>query len=352
MALPSRHGVTVLLGKLLRDFAFFLEIYIFTECGRRQTAVTTERGDMTGIKIEDIAFVGFRAPDLSKMRSFMEDFGAIVVRQDDQQLFMRGCGEAPFLHMTELGDPAFLMVGFRAGSLEDLDRLARQEGLQPLASDAPGGGMFIDLRDPDGHQVRVVAGQVDAQRIPFGDPAAWNFASARPRLSSAKRTEEGPAKIVRLGHCVLSVSDFRASEAWYKARFGFITSDEIEAAPGVAVGAFMRCDRGDIPTDHHTLFLLQAPTGPGFNHAAFEVRDIEDLLAGHARLLDQKRDLSWGVGRHYLGSQVFDYWRDPWGHTLEHWTDGDLFTAADGSNTATVAELVGVQWGPAFPGHL
>ena len=46
---------------------------------------------------------------------------------------------------------------------------------------------------------------------------------------------------------------------------------------------------------------------------------------------------------------MFDYWRDPWGHTLEHWTDGDLFTAADGSNIATVQDLLGVQWGPAPP---
>ena len=23
---------------------------------------------------------------------------------------------------------------------------------------------------------------------------------------------------------------------------------------------------------------------------------------------------AWGVGRHILGSQIFDYWRDPFGH--------------------------------------
>ncbi len=33
----------------------------------------------------------------------------------------------------------------------------------------------------------------------------------------------------------------------------------------------MRCDRGDTPTDHHTLFLLQGPDRQDFNHAAFEV---------------------------------------------------------------------------------
>lgn len=105
----------------------------------------------------------------------------------------------------------------------------------------------------------------------------------------------------------------------------------------------------DTPTDHHTLFLAQLPSGPGFNHAAFEVRDIEDVLSGH-NLLKAKDSLpAWGIGRHYPGSQVFDYWRDPWGHTVEHWTDGDMFTAEDEPRMGTVADLLGAQWGPAMP---
>lgn len=145
------------------------------------------------------------------------------------------------------------------------------------------------------------------------------------------------------------MSDFRTVEAWYKQRFGLITSDEIEMAPGVAIGAFLRCDRGDQPTDHHTLFLLQSPRGPGFNHAAFEVANLDDLMRGHTHLKNAGRTAVWGVGRHILGSQVFDYWKDPWGHEMEHWTDGDLFTAADGSHTATMADLLDVQWGPRHP---
>jgi catechol 2,3-dioxygenase-like lactoylglutathione lyase family enzyme len=283
------------------------------------------------------------------MRDFMEDFGAVAAVQTDSCLYMRGLGAAPFLHVTDLGDPGFAMLGFRAGSMEDLQTLADQVGLTAEPLNAPGGGYFIDLADPDGHLVRVVAGQQPAPPMAFDPPAAWNFARDKPRLRAVKRVEPGPSKIVRLGHCVLNVSDFRASEAWYKSHFGFITSDEIDVAPGVTLGAFLRCDRGDTPTDHHTLFLAQLPSGPGFNHAAFEVRDIEDLLAGHARLTAQAYDLAWGVGRHYLGSQVFDYWRDPWGHTVEHWTDGDMFTAADAPRKASLDEVLGAQWGPAMP---
>ena len=300
------------------------------------------------IKIEDIAFVRFRAPDLGEMRRFLEDFG-LESELHDGALYARGAGPAPFLHVTEPGAPGFAGLGLRAASLDDLHALAGAEGLEVRPSSAPGGGHVVVLADPDGHRIEVVAGQADEPQRPLPAREPWNSAADRPRLRQTKRTGQGAAHVVRLGHAVLNVSDFRASEAWYKARFGFITSDEIALNPGFSLGAFLRCDRGETPTDHHTLFLVQSPKGPGFNHAAFEVADLDDLMAGHAHLHAAGRHAEWGVGRHLLGSQVFDYWRDPWGHTLEHWTDGDLFTAADGSNVATLQDLMQVQWGPSAP---
>jgi catechol 2,3-dioxygenase-like lactoylglutathione lyase family enzyme len=207
----------------------------------------------------------------------------------------------------------------------------------------------VRLRDPDGFLIEVVAGQAPADPLPLEPEGQHNSAAARPRIGKPLRLRPGPAAVVRLGHCVLEVSDFRTSEAWYKQRFGLITSDELEAAPGMAVGAFLRCDRGDTPTDHHTLALMQTPRAPCFNHAAFEVAGMDDLMRGHSHLKNAGRQAAWGVGRHILGSQVFDYWKDPWGHEVEHWTDGDLFVAADGSNTAPLQALLGVQWGPLHP---
>jgi catechol 2,3-dioxygenase-like lactoylglutathione lyase family enzyme len=253
------------------------------------------------------------------------------------------------LHATELGDPGFAGVAFRAASVADLERLAAAEGVAVEGLDLPGGGKVVRLIDPDGNRVEIVAGQAAAPPLALPASQPWNLAAQRHRLRATKRVGAGPAHVVRLGHVVLNVSDFRVSERWYKARFGFITSDEIQVSPEFALGAFLRCDRGETPTDHHTLFLAQSPKGPGFNHAAFEVSDLDDLMLGHERLKAAGRHAEWGVGRHILGSQVFDYWRDPWGHTLEHWTDGDLFTAADGSDVASLQDLLGVQWGPPAP---
>lgn len=304
---------------------------------------------MSTIKIEDVDYVRFRAPDLAEMRGFLEDFGLAVVEATPTRLVARGAGSSPVVHVTELGDAGFVGVAFRAESLADLERLAGAEGVSVESLDLPGGGSVIRLSDPDGHRVDVVAGQARADPLPIAMAQPWNRLGAHERLRATKRIAAGAANVVRLGHVVLNVSNFRASEQWYKERLGFITSDEIRLSPDFALGAFLRCDRGAAPTDHHTLFLMQGRKGPGFNHAAYEVADLDDLMRGHQRLSDAGRRAEWGVGRHILGSQVFDYWRDPWGHTLEHWTDGDLFTAADGSNIATVQDLLGVQWGPKPP---
>ena len=304
---------------------------------------------MSTIKIEDVAFVRFRAPDLGAMRSFLEDFGLTAVEATDRRLVMRGASTAPVLHVTEFGEPGLAGLAFRAASVADLERLAAAEGATVEDLALPGGGRVARLSDPDGHRVEIVAGQAPVPPLGLPTSQRWNLAAERQRLGVTKCVPAGPAHVVRLGHVVLNVSDFRTSERWYKDRFGFITSDEVQVSPEFALGAFLRCDRGETPTDHHTLFLAQSPKGPGFNHAAFEVADLDDLMLGHQRLKEAGRHAEWGVGRHILGSQVFDYWRDPWGHTLEHWTDGDVFTAADGSNVATLQDLLGVQWGPPAP---
>ena len=37
---------------------------------------------------------------------------------------------------------------------------------------------------------------------------------------------------------------------------------------------------------------------------------------------------SWGIGRHIDGSNISDYWRDPFGAKVEHYVDGDVINDA------------------------
>jgi catechol 2,3-dioxygenase-like lactoylglutathione lyase family enzyme len=306
---------------------------------------------MSIIRIKDVAFVRFGAPDLAEMADFLLEFGMIAAGGSNADtLYMRGYGAGPFLHVTERGEPGFRALGLWAEDVDALRALGDAEGVPVLPLESPGGGYCVRLIDPDGFQVEIVAGQAAAEPPPVPASAPWNHGGAYTRQNELRRLAPGPSHVLRLGHVVLGVSDFRRSERWYKDRFGILTSDEIPISETKALGAFMRCDRGSELTDHHSLFLLEHPEAPKFLHAAFEVHDFDDLMTGHDYLLKRGRTHNWGIGRHIYGSQIFDYWADPWGHEVEHWTDGDRLTAYIPPNLGDLKQLLATQWGA--PGEL
>ncbi len=301
---------------------------------------------MSIIKVEDVGFVRFAAPDLDAMEAFLLDFGLTRAARDAETLYMRGTGPEPYAHMTRRGEPGFGGVAFRAASVADLETLARAENVDVMPLDGPGGGKAVKLTDPDGHKIEIVAGRAPAVEIPVAREFESNDSFGYPRRNSQKRVGSGPSRIKRLGHLVLGVTDFARSKEWYASRLGFIASDQWpEQNPR---GAFLRCDRGAMPVDHHTIGLMSH--GPArFGHAAFEVADMDDLMRGNAHLVAAGRHHEWGVGRHFLGSQIFDYWSDPWGHTVEHWPEGDLMNAEWGTRNVPSEIVRAVQWGDAAP---
>ncbi len=44
------------------------------------------------IKVTDVAYARFRAPDLDKMEGFLKDFGLERSARTDNALYMRACG--------------------------------------------------------------------------------------------------------------------------------------------------------------------------------------------------------------------------------------------------------------------
>jgi len=298
------------------------------------------------IKIHDIAYVRFSVPDLDAMEAFLGDFGLVTKQREERVLYSRATDPTPYVHVAELGDAGFAGVAFEAASADDLQAAAKLEGasgVEPI--DAPGGGHRVRFTDPDGFSVEVVHGREEKESLPVRGASALNRGSDAPRRGTLQRTPVGPASVKRIGHAVLRVSDFRASEAWYKSRFGFLTTDEIYLGDeSNVVTAFMRCDRGSDYTDHHT-FLCVGLGEPGFDHAAFEVEDFDAVMAGHDQLVKGGYEHHAGIGRHVLGSQVFDYWKDPWGHVVEHFTDGDLLNARHPTERHDPGTALGTQWG-------
>jgi catechol 2,3-dioxygenase-like lactoylglutathione lyase family enzyme len=302
------------------------------------------------IRVADLAYVRFRAPDLDRMESFLTDFGMVRSGRTERALYMRGSDAQHHLHVTELGEPAFLGVGLEAGSAADLAAIARSEGASPAEKiDEPGGGQRVCLTDPNGIAIEVVHGIERLPALPAPARRELNTGSRRLRRGEPQQLERGPAHVKRLGHFVLLVKDFRETEAFYHGRFGFRNSDEIFLGErNTVVAAFMRLDRGAEFVDHHA-FLAIGAGRVELNHVSYEVQDLDDLMAGHEHLRGQGHAHHWGVGRHILGSQIYDYWRDPFGNVCEHWTDGDLFDAASPAGGVALAPGAESHWGPPAP---
>ena len=298
------------------------------------------------IKVQDIAYVRFAAPDLDVMQRFASDFGLVLTDRENDTLYHRGSDPSPYVHVTELGDAGFRGVAFEAASAEDLAAASKLAGASPVEKlEAPGGGQVVRFTDPDGYQVEIVHGRelLPSLSVPTGKGV--NRGSERQRVGSVHRPPAGPSSVKRLGHAVVRVADFRRSEEWYKSRFGFLSSDEVYLGePENVITAFLRCDRGDQYADHHSLLCVGIGE-PGFDHAAFEVEDVDAVMAGHDHLTNAGYDHHAGIGRHILGSQIFDYWRDPWGHVVEHFTDGDLLNVDYQTGHHDPGTALGTAWG-------
>ena len=303
------------------------------------------------IRVTDLAHVRFRAPDLDAMEAFLTDFGLVRSARTPDALYMRGTDAPHHVHVTERGEPAFLGVGLEAASAADLAAIARAPGASGVeAIDEPGGGRRVRVTDPNGIAIEVVHGIERLAPLALPTPRSVNHAAQRARLGEPQRCERGPAHVKRLGHFVLLVNEFRETEAFYHSLFGFRNSDEIYLGDREKVlAAFMRLDRGDEYVDHHA-FLAVGAGRVELNHVSFEVQDFDDLMTGHEHLRDRGYAHHWGVGRHIVGSQIYDYWKDPLGHVYEHWTDGDLFNARSATGGVPIAGPgPESHWGPPAP---
>ena len=301
------------------------------------------------IAVKDIAFVRYQVTDLDRMESFLADFGLKRAVRTASALYMRAADTAHHVHVSELGpENAAVGFGFHAQSAADLDTLAAHLGKLVEANPEPGGGQRVRFTDPAGFVVDVIHGQARVAPLPAREPIPANPASGRRRLGTPIRLRSAPSTVMRIGHVALLVPDFKKTFAFYRDVLGFRASDTYWAgAEDNAVAAFMHCGLGDQWTDHHTLALITAQDGRArFDHSSFEVIDLDDVVQGGEWLKARGWAHSWGVGRHIQGSQIFDYWRDPFGHKHEHWTDGDLVNDSTpvGNAAFSLDELK--QWAP------
>jgi hypothetical protein len=152
--------------------------------------------------------------------------------------------------------------------------------------------------------------------------------------------------------------------AWYTQHFNLSPSDILyiplehtDPKTGQAarkpVGIFAHIDRGQDLVDHHTMFMTTLTPGSGLekhvHHCSFEVHDLDTQFLGHKWLAAKEYKSVWGIGRHILGSQIFDYWWDTTGFMVEHYADGDLVNEDTPVGFGPAAHEGLAVWGPEVP---
>ena len=122
-----------------------------------------------------------------------------------------------------------------------------------------------------------------------------------------------------LSHIVLGVPDFKIVESFYGERLGFRATDRYTKR-----GVFLRAGKYG---NHHNLFVMNIDARkPKFNHLAFKVRDIHEVIGGGQFLTKRGWRSQVGPGRHYISSACFWYFESPLGGALEYCADEDIVT--------------------------
>lgn len=311
------------------------------------------------IRIAKTSFVIYYHKDFAKAQQFLLDFGMRICRanDDESERYFQGYGPDPFVYVARQANGESSSFGGAAYLVESRDELIKAtkipgaSPIQPL--DAPGGGEIVTLRDPADHPVHLVYGQqqkkVDGLNLKKLDV---NYENEKPRKGRFQRFTPGPAPVHKWGHYGVTYPEgtYQKMYDWYTTYLALSPSDIVYKGDK-PMTAFFHIDRGEDYTDHHAFFFKPAKPGmkPDVAHSAFEVHDFDIQQLGHDHLTSKGYELCWGVGRHVLGSQVFDYWFDTSGFMVEHYADGDLVN----KNTPVSHEQAGpytlAVWGPPVP---
>lgn len=156
----------------------------------------------------------------------------------------------------------------------------------------------------------------------------------------------------KLGHYGLCVRDFEAQVQFYLANFNIVPTDFLQITlpdeTQKSIAMFAHIDRGQDYVDHHSFFMTTSDTSH-VHHCSFEVHDYDTQMLGHKWLAQKGYESVWGVGRHILGSQIFDYWWDPHRNMIEHYADGDLVNCETPITYGPAGDESLAVWGPDVP---
>ena len=286
--------------------------------------------------LHGMAEITLGVPDVAATQAFYTEFGlttsapgVMATAEGGDQLRLVS---APYRHLVE--------YTVAADDADDLARISANAAAHdlPVTTNADGS---ITVTDPIcGIRARVAV--TPRLHLAEYESPVMNTPGhvARQNDRAPAIFAKGPARPRKLGHVLYATTDLAASMRFLCDVLGFKVSDTSEG-----IIAFLRCS-----DDHHNIGMVQAPIH-FFHHSSWMVNDVDEIGKGAQNLLagDPTRSV-WGLGRHFLGSNLFWYFRDPMGNYAEYYADLDQIPSSaewDARNWEPDKSLYA--WGPPPP---
>ena len=234
------------------------------------------------------------------------------------------------------------LLGVEVGVSDERDLQQAQQRLEALGVAATITDGALHAVDPS-TRVRFGLSPAPALVQAPSAPTIDNRPGAAVRRNlRAPAVFQGPRPPRRLGHMVIGTPDIAATQQFLVDGLGFKVSDQ---ADGIIT--FLRCS-----TDHHNVGLVHSPV-PILQHYSWECDDVDHVGHTATALLRADADRqTWGLGRHFAGSNFYWYLRDPSGSFIELFSDLDLIDddeAWEAQRTPLAFEHVANSWGPNIP---
>ncbi|CAD6568260.1 MAG: hypothetical protein CYPHOPRED_002456 [Cyphobasidiales sp. Tagirdzhanova-0007] len=306
------------------------------------------------IKVVRLGFMKYGHADMETTKQFMADFGMHIEAEDDDTVYFGGTGIDPYVYAAQkTATPEFQGGVFIAASRDELEKAARvlPDAKGPFKLKGPGGGEMVSSIDPDGIPFHIAYGIKEREDVEPGLKRSANRPIVKTRKGEFLRFTDEPARAHKLGHFGLLVSDFHKTFDFYTKHLTIKPSDILITEDGKQVAGFCHFETDATHyVDHHAFFFSQNVKRIGVHHCSFEVQDMDTQMMGHRWLESKGYTSSWGVGRHILGSQLFDYWFQPEGKfMIEHYADGDVVNDSHVTGTLPASDEALAVWGPAVP---
>jgi catechol 2,3-dioxygenase-like lactoylglutathione lyase family enzyme len=298
------------------------------------------------MRLTGLHHVHLKVRDLVRTRPFAADFGLAEAGEVDDRVYYCSGSTAAYNLVLEPAEQSSLeTLAFELDPSITLEEAQAELSGDIVSLAGPGGGRALNIYDPEGTHIQLISGIEKREAITMPPIMTTNQGAGKPRQGVWQHRQplSAPA-LLRLGHVGVYVKDWRSCDSWYREKLGLIASDLLYAgAPDHVIGGFYRLDRGDEWVDHHVIALF-AMGKSDLHHVSFEVPNPESQFMGHRWMKQRQHESIWGVGRHPLGSHIFDVWRDPSGYGFETFSDTDLCNAAIPTATHSVLDTTMDLW--------